>query len=534
MNRSEPRPLHGQLTRSWRVTTAARVFVLALATGQTLTTGTLPAVAIILVALATLGAVTCVLELEPHIEARRWTSLAEGVVAAGLLGSTDAPVAPLLIYLAVPPLVAGIRHGWVSAVNATAGTGLALVGAWVAASSLQLAAPQIADSAPWVIIGCGAGLLAAGLTRSGRVAEENRAPYAAAHRLLSRLHSVSQQLPGGLDSRTVAQQLVDDVHLQARAERTVIFIRPTQQVLVPLATVGTATALDEAAEERLGEQCLTERRRVRENGRLALLLRIGDHEIGTIVVSGTDLDGADLAAVEATLEEQGLGLDTALLFDDVRAIATTEERNRLARDIHDGVAQEVASLGYLVDDLAATCTEPAAREAADALRREVTRVVGELRLSIFDLRNHVEQPGGLTEALGSYVRELASHTGLRVHLRFDEHGSALPPDVASALLRIGQEAVANVRKHAEANNLWVTLSMNGGHARLQIEDDGRGSARPRHRHYGLFTMRERAESIHADFHIGARSGGGTVVTVQTQTIFHARQSDDHADRRASG
>ncbi len=84
-----------------------------------------------------------------------------------------------------------------------------------------------------------------------------------------------------------------------------------------------------------------------------------------------------------------LRLATALAFDEVRDLVTDDERQRLAREIHDGVAQEVASLGYVVDELAAMTNDPDVATGLKQLRGELSRVVTDLRLSIFDLRTEV-------------------------------------------------------------------------------------------------------------------------------------------------
>ena len=118
------------------------------------------------------------------------------------------------------------------------------------------------------------------------------------------------------------------------------------------------------------------------------------------------------------LDEHALRLDTALAFDEVRSLATMEERQRLAREIHDGVAQEIASLGYTVDDLLASATSDGQRRKLIALRGELTRMVSELRLSIFDLRSAIS--GGLGSALSDYVREVGARSGMTVHLTLDE------------------------------------------------------------------------------------------------------------------
>ena len=84
------------------------------------------------------------------------------------------------------------------------------------------------------------------------------------------------------------------------------------------------------------------------------------------------------------------------------------------------------------------------------------------------------------------------------------------------MLRIAQEAIGNVHKHARAINVWVSLTVNGTDVRLVVEDDGVGGRRPRTGHYGLHTMRERAERIDADLEVGTRHDGGTVVTLRSR------------------
>ena len=142
-----------------------------------------------------------------------------------------------------------------------------------------------------------------------------------------------------------------------------------------------------------------------------------------------------------------------MLFGEIRSIATVEERRRLAREIHDGIAQELASLGYLMDDLTAR-----ARQASDdgleeelrGLRRELTRIISELRLSIFDLRSEVHADVGLGLALSDYVRAVGTGSGLTVHVILNEGASRLAVETETELMRIAQEAITNARRHAGA------------------------------------------------------------------------------------
>ena len=205
--------------------------------------------------------------------------------------------------------------------------------------------------------------------------------------------------------------------------------------------------------------------------------------------------GDDLDSLADSLAEHALRLDAALVFDEVRSLATVEERQRLAREIHDGVAQELASLGYLVDELADTATTETQGRKLLNLREEITRVVNELRLSIFDLRSEVDTTGGLGSALSTYVRTVGARSGLTVHLTLDEAPRRLRNDVESELLRITQEAVTNARKHSHGENLWVDCRIRPPSAHISIQDDGGGLGAARPDSYGMKIMRERAERI---------------------------------------
>ncbi len=224
------------------------------------------------------------------------------------------------------------------------------------------------------------------------------------------------------------------------------------------------------------------------------------------------------------VDETALRLETALLFGEVRSIATSEERRRLAREIHDGIAQELASLGYAVDDLVAEASQEADGQPraghppmADVLRKlrgEITRMVGELRLSIFDLRSEVQAQVALGTALSDYVRAVSAGTTFSVHLVLDEAPDRLPIAAETELLRIAQEAITNARKHAAAEHLWVTLRVDPPAAHLRIEDDGRGMGTKRHDSFGLEVMRERAVRLGADLTIGSREPHGTFVDIR--------------------
>lgn len=492
--------------RVWRVTTAARAFALATVTGLVISADSFDAYALPVVALFILGAASSALDLGVSGRAAPWIPVVEGVLAAAVLSTSMTASSPMLLYLAIPPVVAGLRRGWVTTFNAFLATGAALVAAQAPSVGGGATTRTVAtDAVAWLMVGLGAGLLASWQTRSVRLLEANQAPYTEAHRAMSHLLELARAGRVGFDSMTSASEMGLSLRAEAGADRSAVFLVDEGGGLEVLSSHGRADGLREIAEGRGRDR----------NSRLRRFpLRVNDHEFGVLVLGRSSSWPPELLSrLQAVVDAWALRLETSLLFDAVRAIATMEERNRLAREIHDGVAQELVALGYLVDEIESISVEPEVRATASRMREEVTRLVGELRFSIFDLR-HDMRSQRLSGALAEYVREVTRGTGLRVHLTFDESDIQLPRRTESELLRISQEAIGNVRRHAGASNLWVTLVSDGSSVRLAIEDDGVGNACPRDRHWGLQSMRERAETVGGDFTVSDRADGGTVVRLQ--------------------
>ena len=207
-------------------------------------------------------------------------------------------------------------------------------------------------------------------------------------------------------------------------------------------------------------------------------------------------------------------LDAAVMFRQVQSLATQAERARLARDMHDGVAQDVASLGYIVDDLIDRADEGLPAEELVRLREAIGQVVGELRLSIYDLRDDGIRSGGLAGAVGELARREASLGRNAVHLRLHETRNVLSADVEGDFYRIAQEALTNARRHSGASNVWVTVAVGPGGTVLEVADDGRGMGTPRLDSMGLSMMAERAARIGATLEVLPRSPSGTVIRVE--------------------
>ena len=121
-----------------------------------------------------------------------------------------------------------------------------------------------------------------------------------------------------------------------------------------------------------------------------------------------------------------------------------------------------------------------------------------------------------------------------MHLSLAESGPPLAARTATEVLRVAQEAIGNVRKHARADNLWVTLESDGSRLSLEVRDDGVGNAGPRDHHWGLQTMRERAKAVGAELDITTRPDGGTVVSLRSPMTAPHEGETAHGHHRATG
>ncbi len=504
--------------QTWRTTTAVRAFVLAFASGQLIDRGATGQDRTHLAVLIGLAAIGCVAELHPklrNVPALNWL---EGGLTAGAVLAAAPDAGAFLVCLTVPAVVAGIRHG-VPTTVATVAVAAAVVASPLLLLSLQ---PLPAGAGGWLVLALGGGLLGSAQSRSARRSAAAQASYTAAHRLLGQLHGLVQRQAIDLDVTSLAGALRERVEQTPGVQSCTVWVRLASQDIELLST-GDASA-DDAA---IAGRCLGSRSCWSGRGAAAVPLQVGGHVFGAVVVrAGATRSELPLADLQVVVDEHAIRLDTALLVDGIRTSATEAERRRLAREIHDGVAQRVVSLGYLADDLLEMAAEPAVARAAEELRSEVGRVVGELRFSVFELRQDLPACG-VSDALFEYVQQLSRRSSLRVHLLLDERTAPLPARVETEVVRIAQEAMANVAAHADAVNLWVRLRTDEHGLRLTVEDDGVGVAEPRPGHYGMHTMRERAEHIGAALQIGPRPDGGTLVSLRLGTAGPSHEESRH-------
>lgn len=483
-----------------------RTAALVLGIGFLLGVGGLGQARFVGVLLAVAVATTMVDLVAPRLHV---TPVLEALSVGATLGFVGQAGEPFFPYLIIPAISAGLRAGpaW--------GLGTSSAGAAAFAAGSLAAESDPVEGIIWAATAAAAGLLAGWLhaTRRQRPALSELQRYEEASRLLEQLRPLLRPMAGGLDARPLASRLIEEIspELPGRSIAVAVCGRGSPRIV---ATTGHPrpdqvwTALAASGLESSGGASQ------HGQARVFPLRDDAGHVSAAVMVDGhQDLSRHEVRYVNERLEVWRSRLLAASLFDEVRDLATLAERSRIAREMHDTVAQDIASLGYLIDDLQTDVDAETAR-ALGRLRDEIGRVVAELRLSIHDLRSEGLLAGGLAGAIAEIARRETRAAGCIVHLRLQETHNMIPADAEIELVRIAQEALVNVRRHAGATNVWVSSTVGPGGVVMTVEDDGQGIRPSPVSGIGMQSMTERAVRIGALISFEPRDPRGTSVRVE--------------------
>lgn len=250
-------------------------------------------------------------------------------------------------------------------------------------------------------------------------------------------------------------------------------------------------------------------------------IRSGQHLLGFINLYGSEaaaFSQNDMVHLQAFAEQASVAVKNARLYKKGQELAALEERQRLARDLHDAVSQLVFSLSIMSESLPNLLQKERferAKDIADTMRRIAASAHAEMRLLLLELRPMSFESTGLDELLQQLIIAfLGRHSALATHIQAEETPS-LSIDVKNNLYRIAQEALNNIGKHADAHNIEIKLWVEDEAVNLTIEDDGQGFNinQPSNGH-GTRIMRERAESIGAEYEIASQVDQGTRIYVR--------------------
>ena len=259
---------------------------------------------------------------------------------------------------------------------------------------------------------------------------------------------------------------------------------------------------------------------------------------GNLYLTEKNDDSRFTAADEETLvrfaQQAAIAVDNAVLHRETHELAAARERLRLAGETYDGLAQVLAYVNTKSQVVREHCRQGRLEEACthlDQLAAAARRIYAEQRARLLDLRALADRATSTVEAIGHHVRSWEEETGLDVELSLPATLEAAP-EVELQLLRIVQEGLDNVRRHARARHVRLALRQNGNGLGLELADDGVGfdpalpllhEGGPR---FGLAAMRERAQAVGGTFEVVAAPGAGT--TLRLRLPAPSRQEALHA------
>jgi nitrate/nitrite-specific signal transduction histidine kinase len=259
---------------------------------------------------------------------------------------------------------------------------------------------------------------------------------------------------------------------------------------------------------------------------LAVPIRSKDSVFGNLYLANDGGQKFDVGS-EETLERfaalAAVAIENANLHQQVRVMAITEERERIAREMHDSLAQV---LGYVNTKVQATSVLLETGRIDDATRnldqmgQAARSAYADVREGILSLRTSLQEDRGLVDTIQEYLNLWEDQSGVHAALDADATAQEALSDLAEVqLLRIVQEALSNVRKHANATTVVVSLQREDGRIVTRVADNGQGivaSTRPTFGvpQFGMSTMRERAEALGGTLEIDTRANEGTTIIVR--------------------
>ena len=249
----------------------------------------------------------------------------------------------------------------------------------------------------------------------------------------------------------------------------------------------------------------------------ALPLTVADEQ-GALLIRTADDDGKELSNFLLTAAAQiGIALENALLYRQGQARAALDERMRLARDIHDTVAQSLTGVIVHLEALDHTAGDATAAADHRARALDLARVgLREARLSVQGLRASALDGQDLSNALAAVVTRVDGSGPATARFSVQGEAADVPAPVANELLRIGEEALTNTLRHASAGHVLASLQVTHDDVRLVVEDDGSGIdlAAADAAGFGLLGMRERAARLGGTLTVESQPGEGTRVQAQ--------------------
>lgn len=249
---------------------------------------------------------------------------------------------------------------------------------------------------------------------------------------------------------------------------------------------------------------------------IAAPMKIGDHNIGYLLVESATAGLFDVSHIDrlSTVADQAAAaISNARLLSRTAQVAAVDERQRLARDLHDSVSQTLWTASLLASSLSQrTFDDEALARDIESVKKLTSGAVAEMRALLLELRPQAIEESHLDDLLAHLIEGFESRRKVHVHADIEKIPDC-PLDVKEAFYRIAQEAFNNISRHAEASSVTACLSQSAGRLRLQINDDGCGFETGRPGGLGTAIMNERAHDVGARLTISSTIEEGTTLTV---------------------
>ena len=256
---------------------------------------------------------------------------------------------------------------------------------------------------------------------------------------------------------------------------------------------------------------------------LGVPVRAGREILGNLYLtnklSADEFTQVDQDLVELLASHAAVAIQNARLYEQVGRLAIVEERTRIGMDLHDGIIQSIFAVGLTLES--AKLSLHSNQEDADNLLSHaiegLNATIRDIRNFILDLRPHRFQ-GNLEQGLGRLVREFQANTMVAVSFSAEKEAlTIVPAPVARSLFLTTQEALANIARHAKAQQVLINIEMQKGSIVLRVSDDGYGfdmASKSYSVGHGLSNMRARAEDLNGSFKIESVPGQGTTVNLR--------------------
>lgn len=272
-----------------------------------------------------------------------------------------------------------------------------------------------------------------------------------------------------------------------------------------------------------------------------ILLKRNDKVIGGLWV-GRDINSpfnpSDKLVCESLAQQISIAIEHALMTAQLQSSAVVEERARLAREMHDGLSQILGFLSLEMQSLELLVRQGRIHDTLEELTKARARIrdaQAEVRENILNLRTALTKAGEVIPFLRDYIQEFGLQTGIETHVEDSASaGVHLAPMCEVQLVRIMQEALTNIRLHADANHVWVLFQREHDGLGVHIQDDGVGFIETElKKHFGLKSMRERTESVNGSIVIESQPGKGTHIALWLPVDSQPHQEKTHAEAIAT-